>query len=308
MKPFPPPPHLREPITPPTPTVGHVTHIPPIPDTSTKVPSTPATPFDKPQDEYDPKLNDEETMFILKQYLLPKQFSDPMTIRFILHYITHRSSPDAAEAAGWDRNRGSRVRSNPEIHAAIEALTAKAVMKYGYDANEIIERVKEITNVDPIEFQNPDGSYKTHMSEIRPEARRTIKEFTARNMYGEDANGMRVVIGQLINVKLHDKLKGAELLGSEKNVMKKTTVVQHDVTSNMQSLLLESGRRADERKQLVSREVGNEGVKAGSGGVDRRDGERILLTERGGQGDRDVSDSDIPAVFRQARGTDEGDS
>ena len=77
---------------------------------------------------------------------------------------------------------------------------------------------------------------------------------------------MAIVIGQLVNVKLWDKTKGLELLGSEKNIFKRTTVVEHDVTANMQNVLLESGRRAESRaKLLASREVIEvEGTDAGS--------------------------------------------
>lgn len=248
----------------------------------------------------DTDTTDEDTLFILKQYLLPKQFSDKRIITFVLHYITYRSSPDAAEAAGFDRQRGSYYRSRPEIHAVIEALTAKAVMKHGYDAAEMVERAKEIAIIDPIEFQNPDGSFKTHMSEIRAEARRTIKEFTCKNIFSEDANGMKVVVGQLINVKLHDKLKSIEMLGGDKNVFKKTTVIEHDITSNMSQFLLESGRRADERKLLVERQVSGEGGEEGRDrDVRERRGERVLITERSSASTEDIPDGSVEAVFTE---------
>jgi hypothetical protein len=118
------------------------------------------------------------------------------------------------------------------------------VQKYGYDAYEVIERVKEISIIDPVCFENPDGTYKTHLSQIDPEARRAIKKFKVKNMYGEDPNGMRTVVGQLVEVELYDKLKGLELLGREKNILKETKKVEHDVTSNMANLLLESKKRA----------------------------------------------------------------
>lgn len=62
---------------------------------------------------------------------------------------------------------------------------------------------------------------------------------------------MQIVIGQIIEVELYDKLKGAEMLGPEKEIFKKTTKVEHDVTQNMASVLLESKRIADERAQMM---------------------------------------------------------
>lgn len=203
---------------------------------------------------HDPRLDDDEYIGLLKKYLTPVQFKDPKLIRFVFAYLDCRNASQAARDAGLE-GRGAYLRSRPEIHSLLEALTVKAVMKYGYDATEVVERVKEIANIDPIEFENPDGSYKTHMSQIAPEARRAIKKFKVKNLYGKDANGMDVVIGQLIEVELHDKQKAQEMLGTEKDIFKKTTRVEHDVTTNMAQVLLDSSRRGDERKALMGQTI-----------------------------------------------------
>ncbi len=205
----------------------------------------PPTPIGHEED-YNPKLTDEETLYILKQYLRRDQLDDPKLLRFIMSYISNRSQSQAAREAGMP-GRGSYWRSRPEVHAVIEALTAKAVQKYGYDSSEIIERVKEIATLDPMDFENPDGSYKTHMSQMRPEARRAIKSFTVKNLFGKDANGIDMVIGQIVKVELWDKLKSLELLGREKNIMKETKKIEHDVTGRMADLLLASKKRGEER-------------------------------------------------------------
>lgn len=208
----------------------------------------PKHPSQWPQvSETDKRLSDKEFHYITKQYLRPDQLDNPKLLVFIASYMENRHQAQAARDAGLD-GKGSYLRSRPEIHACIEALTAKAVQKFGFDASEVIERMKEIGIVDPLEFENPDGSYKTHLSMVSPEVRRAIKEFTVKNIFGTDANGMPIVVGQLINVKLHDKLKGLELLGREKNIFKETKVLTHDVTSNMASLLLASKERANARE------------------------------------------------------------
>jgi phage terminase small subunit len=202
----------------------------------------------------DTSLTEEETSFIFRTHLRPSQADDPVIVKFILAYCASRNSAQAAKECGILPRQGHALRQRPEIHACIQAITDKAVMKYGFDATEIVERVKEIAILDPVEFENPDGSFKTHLSQIAPEARRAIKKFKAKNIYGEDPNGMRIVIGQLIEVELWDKLKGIELLGREKNIFKETKKVEHDVTQNMASLLLESKKRAETR-QLTNTEV-----------------------------------------------------
>jgi hypothetical protein len=256
-----------------------------------------SNPFDKPPEEFDPRMSDAAIVHILKTTLRPDQYDDPRIIKFILNWVVTRSNADAARAAGMNPNHGSYWRARPEIHKAIEDITATDVVKHGYDASEMIERAKEIAGIDPVIFENPDGSYKNRLSDIPAAARRAIKKFKVKNLYGLDANGMQIVIGQIIEVEVWDKLKGIELLGSEKNIFKKTTVVQHDVTSNMSSLLLESGRRADERKALMGRDVSGTGNKEESNsGAAGRDDDGVRESESGGEGREDRPGDDIEIV------------
>ena len=191
-------------------------------------------------------LTEHETAFILKTTLIPEHADDPNVLRFISNYMRCRDSRQAAKEAGINPGSGPVLRARPDIHLAIEKLTQKSVMKYGYDASEVIEKVKEVAGIDPVEFENADGSFKTHFSQMRPEARRAVKKFKAKNLYEKDPNGMTVLVGQLIEVELHDKMKAIELLGREKHIFTETKRVEHDVTSNMANILLESKKRADE--------------------------------------------------------------
>lgn len=211
------------------------------------LPPEPPPPDDPPLPRVSAALTDDETDFILSTTLRVEQRDDPVVLRFIKSYLECRSCAQAARDAGITWHQGQTLMRKPEVHACINTITQKALMKYGYDASEIVERVKEIAAIDPIEFENPDGSFKTNMSQIAPESRRAIKKFKAKNLWGEDSNGMRIVIGQLIEVELWDKMKAVELLGREKNIFKETKVVQHDVTKNMANILLGSQDRAEKR-------------------------------------------------------------
>lgn len=192
-------------------------------------------------------MTDEETIFLVRQFLTTKQQDDPLILKFIFSYIGCRNVNQASRDAGIMPWQGHGLIKRPEVYECIRSITEKALMKYGYDAEEIVERVKEMAGIDPIVFENADGSYKTHMSQIDPEARRAIKKFKVKNLYGQDANGMRTSIGQLIEVELYDKLQAIQFLGREKNVFKETRKVEHDVTVNMASVLLESRSRAEQR-------------------------------------------------------------
>lgn len=192
-------------------------------------------------------LNENEVDMILRIHLKPVHREDPNVLRFIAAYMHCRSASQAAREAGLDARSGQNLRTRPDIHSAIEALTQKSVMKFGFDASEVVERVKEIALVDLGEFENEDGTYKTSLSGLTPETRRAIKKFKAKNIYENDPNGMRVCVGQLIEVEVWDKMKSLELLGREKDLFTEKKQVQHDVTQNMAAFLLDSTKRAEAR-------------------------------------------------------------
>jgi len=193
------------------------------------------------------KLDDDELRFILHSTLKPNHRGDPNILGFISSYIGNRNVSQAARSVGLTSGQGNAIRNMTDVHNAITAITQKMLNKYGFDASEVVEKVKEIAGTDPIEFVNNDGTFKTKMSEIAPEARRAIRKFKAKNIYEDDPNGMPRVVGQLIEVELWDKMKAIELLGREKDLFKETKKVEHGITEQMADVLLESSKRADDR-------------------------------------------------------------
>ena len=113
-----------------------------------------------------------------------------------------------------------------------------------------------VTEIDPASLLNADGTFKENLNEVPPEVRRAIKKFKAKNLYEFDENGIKTTVGKLVEVEFFDKLKAAEMLGSEVDLFKKTTVMKHDVTDNMADVLLSAEKRAEERiKARREREV-----------------------------------------------------
>lgn len=195
-------------------------------------------------------LTEGEVSMILKDTLLPEHHRSQQVITFIAVYMRSRSTKQASEAARIPTVTGMALRNRPDVHAAITRLTEKSVNKFGFDASEVVERVKEISSMDPIELENPDGSFKK-MSEIPAEARRAIKKLKVKNIYGVDPNGMPQKIGEIIEYEMHDKLKAHELLGREKDLFKEKKTVEHDITKDMASVLLDSSRRANDHKNRI---------------------------------------------------------
>lgn len=197
----------------------------------------------------DGKLTLNESSFILDACLKRKHRTDPTIIQFIDSFIRCKNIPQASAECGIKRSLGYSYRHRKDISNAIQKLIDKSTIKHGFDSSEILERAKEIVDFDPIDIQNPDGSYKSNLHDIPAEARRSIKKLKVKNIYNteKDINGMvnPIIIGEVIEYEFYDKLKGIELVGKEKEMFKTTTKVQHDVTTNMATVLLESAKRAD---------------------------------------------------------------
>jgi len=197
------------------------------------------------------RVESTEVGIILSNELLPQHREDPNVLKFISSYLVCRDTKQASREAGISSRDGNTLKRRRDIWSAIVKITDLAVEKHGYDANEVIERVKDIMNVDIAEFENPDGTYKERLSDLPPETRRAVKKFKVKNSYDVDPNGMRVISGRVIEVELWDKVKAVELLGREKDIFVEKKTIRHDLTQNMSNVLLESTARAEERLRLM---------------------------------------------------------
>jgi len=199
------------------------------------------------------ELTTDESSFILDATLKAKHRKDASVIAFIDAFVACKSISQASVEAGIHPRDGYKIRHRRDVSLAIQKLIDKSAIKYGFDNSEIFERVKEVVEFDPIMVQNPDGTFKSNMHDIPPEARRNIKKMKVKNLYKqvEDINGMKekLIVGELIEYEFYDKLKASELVGKEKEMFKNTTKVEHTVTKDMASILLESARRAEERRK-----------------------------------------------------------
>lgn len=209
------------------------------------------------QNPIDPKkqLLADETQLILRRCLRHEHASDPNIIKFIAEYLLCRDVKQAAVACGLTKRDGENIKRRPDVYEAIRQISMKAALKHGFDAADVVAKVKEIMDVDIAEFQNSDGSWVEAIAQIAPETRRAVKSFKVKNEYGLDPNGMPVVTGKIISVELWDKMKATELLGREKNLFKESKKVTHSISKNMSNTLLESKRLGDEAAASV-RDVG----------------------------------------------------
>lgn len=205
-----------------------------------------------PPAKKDGELTTNESGFILDTTLKAKHRTDPSVIAFIDSFIRCKSIAQASQESGVHPSLGYKYRHRKDISNAIQKLIDKSTIKHGFDSSEILERVKEIVDFDPITMQNADGTFKSNLHDIPPEARRCLKKLRVKNLYdqSEDLNGMKrkIVIGEIIEYEFYDKLKGAELTGREKEMFKNTTKVEHALTADMATILLDSAKRGEQAK------------------------------------------------------------
>lgn len=191
----------------------------------------------------DGSLTDNEYDFILETTLKSKHREDPLVLMFIESFVRCKNIQQASAEAGIARSLGAQYRYRKDIALAIQKLIDKSIIKYGFDASELIERTKEMVDFDPIMLQNPDGTFKSNLYDVSPEARRSLKKLKVKNVWGEDLNGHKIITGEVIEYEFYDKQKAIEMVGREKDLFKTTTKVEHTISNDMASILLESAKR-----------------------------------------------------------------
>jgi hypothetical protein len=192
-------------------------------------------------------LTDDESNIIMTAELTKAHRKDERVIAFIESFVRCKNVSQAAHDAGVPYYKGYNWRQKSDISQCIQKLIDKSAVKYGFDATEVMERTKEIMDFDPIQLQNADGTFKSNLHDIAPEARRNLKKLKVKNIWGdtEDKNGIKtkIIIGEVIEYEFYDKMKAIDLAGKEKDMFKTTTRVEHDVTKDMKSILLASLER-----------------------------------------------------------------
>jgi len=211
--------------------------------------SMPLPPIARPAPKGE--LTDNEVGFILDSTLSTKHREDKTALRFIESFVRCQSISEASDESGIKPSVGYMYRHRKDIAEAIQKLIERSVSKFGFDGSEIVQRVKEVVDFDPISVYNPDGTFKSNMHDIDPAARRNIKKLEVQNIFvkEKDLNGIekKIMIGEVIKYEFYDKLKAADMVGAEKEVFKRTTKIEHGVTKDMASILLESARRGAEK-------------------------------------------------------------
>ena len=199
----------------------------------------------------DALTDSQKTSKILRSTLLPEHLVDPTIIKFIGNYVGTKDIKQASDLSGITYRDGKTLFNRPDIYKAITEITKDVIAKFGFDAEQVVERVKEIAFSDVADLFDPAGKIFENIHDIPPETRRAIKKFKYKSYFEEDVNGIPQYKGKIYEVELWDKPRTLELLGREKDTFKKTNVIQHDVSKNAAEFLLGSVKRADAHLEAI---------------------------------------------------------
>ncbi len=96
----------------------------------------------------DTSLDQSSVSFILDTTLSVDHRDDPNVLRYIQSYLACRDNKQACDEVGIHWKSGQALRRRPDIHNAISKITDASLMRHGFDASEVVEKVKEIAFVD----------------------------------------------------------------------------------------------------------------------------------------------------------------
>lgn len=187
-----------------------------------------------------PKLTINQIINIM---LEPEHRIDPRLVKFIQSYLECRHIREAEKLAGLSSGSGKRILNKPDVQATMLKINEELGDQAAIDASAIIARTKEIVDFDIADIFTEDGRVKD-IKDMPPAASRVIKKMVVREVYEKDENGIDVFSGYIKTVEFFDKMKGIELLGSQVDLFNKKVKHEHDVGSNLASLLLNSEKRA----------------------------------------------------------------
>lgn len=180
---------------------------------------------------------------IINIMLNPEHRIDPKIIKFIQAYMECRHIREAEKVAGLSVGQGKRILNKSDVQACMLKINEELGDQAAIDASAIIARTKEIVDFDIADIFTEDGRVKD-IKDIPPAASRVIKKIVVREVYEKDENGIDKFSGYIKTVEFWDKMKGIELLGSQVDLFNKKVKHEHDVGSNLASLLLNSEKRA----------------------------------------------------------------
>ena len=139
----------------------------------------------------------------------------PKQARFVEEYLKDLNATQAAERAGYSAktaaSQGGRLLHNVEVSKAIEDGCAARAKRTGITADVILGELLRLARVDIREAYDATG-HLLPIKQIPEDVARAISGIKVLDEF-EGSGDERVKIGEVREVKFHDKTRSLELLG-----------------------------------------------------------------------------------------------
>jgi len=169
---------------------------------------------------------------------------------FALEYIKDFNGTHAAIRAGYAEKsaevQASRLLRNVKVKARIAELKAERAAVTAYDATQVLIRLGEMSDADPKDILNDDGSYKP-LSEWPIVWRRMLQSCDIEEEWSEDGTKT----GRVVKIKFIDRLKTLELIGKHVDVRAYAPDVHNHLHLTVESVEMRLSAGRDRLRQLA---------------------------------------------------------
>lgn len=169
----------------------------------------------------------------------------PMQERFIEEYLLTLNASDAARRAGSKakslNTAGAEFLANPRIAAEIDRRKAERSKKTGIDAQWLLARLAAEAEADIADLYGPSG-YLLPVAEW-PEIWR--KGLVAGVETSEEVGPDGTRFGEVVKIKLSDRVKRLELIGKHISVQAFQENIQHKGLEGLAERLARASKRVE---------------------------------------------------------------
>lgn len=158
---------------------------------------------------------------------------------FAQEYIVDLNGTQAAIRAGYAHKTAAQIayenQRKPHIAAVIADLMAERNRKRKWDAEKVYDQLGEEGDADIADLYDENGRFK-NVRDWPPLWRRGLVVGVETKEVWEGTGPDRECIGEVVKVKVVDRLKVKELMGKHVNVQAFKDKVEHDVSTPLKDL------------------------------------------------------------------------
>lgn len=138
----------------------------------------------------------------------------PKQNAFVAAYLKSLNATQAAIEAGYPSrsadSKGAQLLGKVRVRKAVDEALQRRAERVEVKADDVLRELVRIFKVDVSQAYRPDGKLLP-LHEIPEDVRRCIVGVKSKELFEYDGDGAREHVGDLVEVKFADKVRGIEL-------------------------------------------------------------------------------------------------